>query len=151
MIRVFAIVGSILVAIIAIQTHRLKGETKGRIAAELQRDQATAQIEAEQQARAHEQRIAKEASDGFQSTVTALQNELASRPIGPVIVRVPVRASVPEAGSAARTTSRPDAETEGRVVTEVEVDIAPGLTAYAMDCQFNSAQLDALQSWVRSR
>lgn len=151
MIRVAAIVGAILLAMLAWQTHRATKATKALAASEAALAKSTAQIAAEQAARAHEQEIAKNASNEFQRTVTTLQDELAARPLKPVVIRVPARSSLPQANGAAGAATGSDAEAEGRLDATVEVDIAAELTDYALDCQRNSAQLDALQGWVRAR
>lgn len=112
--------------------------------------QAEASIAALEIAREHERKISKDASDEFHRNVKALKDELASRPIGPVIVRVPVRArgSVPATTTASE---RADATSPGREPATVEVDIERPITAYGFDCARTAEQLTALQSWVRSR
>jgi len=150
-VRVVAIVGAVLLGLLAWQTHRCKVAEKRATAAEVAMAQAAVQIAAEQAARAHEQEIARNASNQFQTTVTSLQAELAARPLKPVVIRVRDSAAVPEAHGSAGAAAGPDAAQPGRELETVEVDIAPGLTTYALDCQRNSAQLDALQRWVRAR
>jgi cell division protein FtsL len=153
-VKLYLIAGLAIVAFLGWHSYKMKElkTTKAELARkELALDTANAQIAAEQAARAHEQRIAKEASDGFQTKVVELQNELAARPLKPVVIRVRDDKALSASGSPTGTTPGPDAETSGRVVTEVEIDIAPGLTAYAMDCQLNAAQLSSLQEWVMAR
>lgn len=125
-------------------------ETHRANAAAAKANIAIASLETERKARAHEKEIADAASSQFQNTVTQLQGELAARPLKPVIIRVPVRAGVP-AGDSAGTTSGSHEEAQGRESGTTEIDIAAELSNYALDCQINSLQLEALQGWVRSR
>lgn len=113
--------------------------------------QAVANLTAEKEARDHERKIANDASNQFQNTVTSLQTELATRPLKPVIIRVPVRTSLPAANGAATATTGSDANPEGRIDGTVEKDIGPELANAWLDCQMNTAQLTSLQDWVRAR
>ncbi len=125
-----------------------------RDAYEARATQAEATIDAERKARAHEKEIADRAVNQFQTAITGLQTELAGRPLKPVIIRVPVRTSVPEDGAASAPIGT-DASAEGRepgtVEKDSQADITAELTGYMLDCQINSLQLESLQNWVRSR
>ena len=112
--------------------------------------QKKAEIEVERAARAHEIKIAKEASDAFTSKVAALEADLANRPLKPVVIRVRDKPSV-SAGAESGTASGPSTETEGREHGETEADITTELTDYSLDCQRNTSQLESLQSWVLAR
>lgn len=130
---------------------RLKS-SRAETATERQRaDNNAAQVLAEKAARAHEQEIARNASQQFQSTVTNLQGELSARPIGPVVIRLPNYPKLPAATGAAPAPAGSDAEAAGRLDGTVEVDIAPALSDAWLDCQVNTAQLEALQGWVLKR
>jgi|SRR6185436_3074999 len=151
MIRVWLIAGGLLLAALAWQTHRANSAVKANAILTVQRDAARWQVEQEQKARQHEQEIAKNASNQFQRTVTSLQNELAARPLGPVIVRVRNHPVLPEANGPAGAASGPDDSSPGRESGTAEVDIERPITAYGYDCAKVAAQLDALQGWVRAR
>ncbi len=132
-------------------SRKLK-ESRAQTAHESQRaDQAEVQVTAERAARAHEQEIATHASNAFHGQIAALQDELSKHPLGAVIIRVPNSTAVPSTASPAGSASGPDEQTEGRIDSPVEIDIAPELTAGWLDCQMNTAQLEALQGWVRAR
>lgn len=151
MIRVYLIVAALALAAIAYQTYQRKQAERRAEVAEVRADQAEVQVEAEKVARAHEQEIARNASNEFHSHVQALEADLAARPLRPVVIRVPVSSGVPEASSAARAASGADAEAQGRLNESIEIDLAPELTAYSLDCQKNTAQLEALISWTEMR
>lgn len=144
------IVSAVLLALLAVVVWRNEVVTKKLNAARVELAQANATIEVERAALAHERKIAKEASDGFQRTVSSLQDELAARPLKPVVIRVPVRPSVPATASTGAAPGS-DAGAEGREHGEAEIDITAELTAYSLDCQRNTSQLEALQGWVRAR
>ncbi len=109
-----------------------------------------ASITALRAAHAHEQRIAKEASNAYQKDLARLNAERSQ----PMSVRLckPARNSVPAPAAAPERTH---AATTGHVGEETAPDIGPDIGAelleYGLACQANALQLDRLQQWVRSR
>ncbi len=101
---------------------------------------------------AHERKIAKEASDGYQKDLAELQRERTGVPV--VRLCKPARAAVPAAAGAA---GGPDAAGAGRVgeapaLDPVEgPDIGAALIDYGIACEANALQLTRLQEWVRAR
>jgi hypothetical protein len=107
--------------------------------------QLVASLDVERKARAHEQRIAKEASDDYQKRLAAID---ASPDLGPVrLCKRPRVSPTPEAGTALGS----HAEATGHVESEDAPDIGPALSDFVEDCEANAAQLESLQSWVRAR
>ncbi len=150
----YAALGLVFLAALARYSYvvkELKQQRRDNAQLELRLATADAQVEAEQKARKHEQEIANAASNGFQTKVTELQAELASRPLKPVVIRLPARTSLPQASGSTGAAGGSDAETQGREHGEAEADITAELTAGWLDCQKNTAQLEALQSWVLAR
>ena len=111
-----------------------------------------ATLEAERAARAHEQRIAKEASDGYQAELKRIQAD-ALQPAPVVRLCRRAHASVPEAGAATGSdAAAPPDDAGGDAGDHQEgVDIGPDLMGFAAACEANAAQLQALQGWVRAR
>lgn len=115
---------------------------------------AEASITALRAAHAHEQRIAKEASDGYQKDLARLSTERDK----PLSVRVckPARSAVPAAAGA---TGGSDASASGRERGEVAEDprdgagpdIGGALLEYGIACEATALQLTRLQEWVRAR
>lgn len=139
-----AVVVAIIGGLITVQhfTQKKLNATRHELAS------ANATIEAERKARAHELKIAKEASDGYQAELRRIRAEPA---IGSVRI-CPAR-RVPAATSAA---SGPDATGAGRFEEAVAgdsepVDVGPALDSYGTDCEATAAQLTALQGWVMAR
>lgn len=99
----------------------------------------------EREARAHEQKIAKEASDGYQKELARIRT---ADDLGPV--RLCKRAQVPKAAPSAATPG-PDAASPGHVEEPDALDIGPALSDFVEDCEANAAQLNSLQSWILSR
>jgi hypothetical protein len=126
-----------------------QGERADR--AEARAASAEASMKVLAQARAHEQRIAKEASDGYQNDLRRLELERASIPV----VRLRKCPASVSAGSAAA--ERADAAGAGRVGeaaagdTIEGPDIGAALIDYGIACEANALQLTRLQSWVESR
>lgn len=118
--------------------HRLYQHHKARA------DTAQAAYEAEARARAHEQRIAKDASNAYQKR---LNDITAAADLGPV--RLCRRAAAVPAATAAPAGSH--AEAARHVEAEDAPDIGPALNDFVEDCEANAAQLQSLQEWVRAR
>lgn len=141
------IYGAIALALIAagLYLHNLQERASRVDAAEARAEAAENQITAERAARAHEQRIAKEASDGYQNDLRRLELERAAVPVVR-LRKCPV--AVPAGGSAA---SGSDAAGTGHVGEEAAADIGAALIAYGIACEGNALQLTRLQEWVRAR
>lgn len=116
-------------------------------------ESAEASITALRAAHAHEQRIAKEASDGYQKDLARLAGERNRK----LSVRVckPAAGAVPAAAAAAPGS---DGSGAGRERGEVEEDrgrderdIGAELLEYGIACEATGLQLTRLQEWVRAR
>lgn len=142
---VIAALAAMLAAALA-HDHWLSQRYKAK-AAELATTQAA--LTTERTARAHEQRIAKEASDGYQAALRRIEDERRAQP-DPVVrlCRSPRNVSA-AAGSAGP--ERRDAEAAPDHSAEDAPDIGPALMDFARDCEANAEQLEALQEWVRAR
>jgi hypothetical protein len=129
--------------------HHLQEKASRVDAAEARAEAAENQITAERAARAHEQRIAKEASDGYQNDLRRLEFERASIPV----VRLRKCPASVSAGSAAA--AGPDAAGAGRGGEEAAADLGPDIGAalidYGISCEANALQLTRLQEWVLAR
>lgn len=128
--------------------QRLKAQT-AKTAVERQRaDTMTAQVAAEKAARVHEQRIAQEASNAYQNDLQRIRDESRAKPL-----RLPVRACLPGASSAATAATGADAAGAGRVEEDAATEdrLAAVIGEYTEDCEANAAQLNSLIQWARSR
>lgn len=111
-------------------------------------------IEAERKARAHELKIAKEASDGYAQRLNELQAARADTPVRSVRL---CRNASPAVPAATGTAIGADAGTAGEqpaaAGSDVEIgpDIGAALYAQADDNDQRAAQCNALIRWVRSR
>jgi Flp pilus assembly protein TadB len=146
--RIYAYIAAALALIgAAIYVNQLQKKASRVDAAEARAEAAENQVTAERAARAHEQRIAKEASDGYQSDLKRLETE---RTAPDPVVRLCKRAaaSVPTGGSAA---TGPDAAGATDHVEAAQTDIGPALMDYGIACEANALQLTRLQEWIRAR
>jgi hypothetical protein len=115
--------------------------------------QERANMAALQAARAHELKIAKDASDGYQKELQRLELERSNTPV--VRLCKPVRN--PAVSASAGTASGPNAAEAGREPQPIAGDSEPGpdigaaLIEYGLACEANGLQLDRLQEWVKSR
>lgn len=150
MIRVFAIVGSILVAIIAIQTHRLKGETKGRIAAEARESQLRATIQTERDDR----RLADATIDRLVKDLDAVRAQPPITGVRCRTVRLPGEgrsAATPDATSSGAVEGLSAGDPVGDQSSGPEIDVSNGLDWYASRCSELAVTHSALQGWERQR
>jgi hypothetical protein len=104
--------------------------------------QERANMAALQAAKAHELKIAKDASDGYQKDLQRLELERSNAPV--VRLCKPVRN--PAVSASAGTASGPNAGD-----SEPGPDIGAALIEYGLACEANGLQLDRLQEWIRSR
>jgi hypothetical protein len=98
-------------------------------------------------AHAHELKIAKDASDGYQADLKRLESERSSEP-APVVRLCRTPHAVPaESGTPAG--SNPASAPND--VEAAQTDIGPALIEYGLQCEANMLQLDRLRQWVESR
>jgi Flp pilus assembly protein TadB len=131
----------------ALYVNQLQKKASRVDAAEARAEAAENQVTAERAARAHEQRIAKEASDGYQNDLKRLATE---RAVPAPVVRLCRSAPrpVPTEGG---TATGLDAGGAADHVEAAQTDIGPALMDYGIACEANALQLTRLQGWIMDR
>lgn len=146
---IYAAIGLAIAGILAHDhwlSRKLKAANEQVTVQRLRADQAEIQVKAEQEARKHEQTIAKQASDAYQADLARIRAE---PDFG--VVRLCRKPSLPPAGSPTGASSGPDVSPSGHVESEDATDIGPMISAFVEDCEANASQLESLQRWVLSR